>query len=278
MSSYAVSALVRKEEHASVLSNRAVNPIVFKGLDDLDVVRKAASEHDIVINAASASHDKSAVAIVQGLAERKRSTGQSVHYIHTSGTSILSDLPVSGKLVDLSIYSDDAHNIYEYEKGRGPYGQRDTDVAVVEAGEELGVPTYIIVPPTIYGRGSGPFSNISQQVPFLIRESMKQQQAVVVGSGEGIWNHVHILDLAPLYTLILDGIFSNSQDIPHGRKGFFFAESGEHTWLEVSQGIANSGFAQGMFTTKSVKSLSLADAAPIIGGNEDLVEIVLASK
>ncbi|KHN98994.1 NAD dependent epimerase/dehydratase family protein [Metarhizium album ARSEF 1941] len=276
-SDYSISALVRKAEQAAGLRNLAVSPIVFEGLDDLLLVKQAASQNDIVINAASASHDKAAVAIIQGLAERKRATGQAVSYIHTSGTSILSDRPVSGKEVDLSVYSDKDTDIYKYETARVHYSQRATDIAVVEAGEQLGVPTYIVVPPTIYGEGSGPFSTISQQVPNLVREAMRRKQAVVIGAGSGIWNHVHILDLAPLYTLILQGILSNEQEIPHGRKGFFFAETGEHTWLEVSQGIANACFARDLCSTTEVKSIGLAEAASIIGGSEELVEIVLAS-
>lgn len=255
-----------------------MNPILFKGLDDLDAVQQAASEHDIVINTASASHDKSAVAIIQGLAERKQRTGGAVHYIHTSGTSILADQPISGKKVDVRIYSDEADDIYEYEKGRGPYSQRITDLAVIKAGEELDIPTYIIVPPTIYGKGSGPVATMSQQVPYLVRQAIKRRQAIVIGSGAGIWNHVHILDLAPLYTLILEGVLAGRQDLPDGRKGIFFAETGEHTWSEVSRRIAGVCFAESLCATQEVKSIDLAEAAPILGGSEDLVEIVLASK
>ncbi|KAJ5375755.1 hypothetical protein N7517_007761 [Penicillium concentricum] len=276
-SKYSISALVRNEEHVSKLKTRAIESILFKGLDDLDTIKKAASEHDIVINAASASHDKSASAIIQGLAERKQHTGRAVQYIHTSGTSILGDQPISGKKVDLGVYSDAIDDIYEYEKSRGPYGQRITDIVVIETGEKLDVPTYIVVPPTIYGEGNGPVATISQQVPNLAREAIKGKQAIVIGNGDGIWNHVHILDLAPLYTLILEGILASRPDLPSGRKGIFFAETGEHTWLDVSRGIADACFARGLCSTKDVRKIDLTEAAPIVGGSEDLVEIVLAS-
>ncbi|KAJ5505085.1 hypothetical protein N7463_007959 [Penicillium fimorum] len=276
-SKYSISALVRNEEHVSKLKARAVESILFKGLDDLGTIRKVASEHDIVINAASASHDKSASAIIQGLADRKQNTGRAVHYIHTSGTSILGDQPISGKKVDLRVYSDATDDIYEYEKSRGPYGQRITDIVVIETGEKLDIPTYIVVPPTIYGEGNGPVATISQQVPNLAREAIKRKQAIVIGNGDGIWNHVHILDLAPLYTLILEGILANRQDLPYGREGVFFAETGEHTWLDVSRGIADACFARSLCSTKEVRKIDLTEAAPIVGGSEDLVEIVLAS-
>ncbi|KAJ5411383.1 uncharacterized protein N7487_005742 [Penicillium crustosum] len=276
-SQYSFSALVRNQEHASKLKARGVEPIFFKSLDDLDIVQKAASEHDVVINAASASNDRAAAAIVQGLAERKERTGRAVNYIHTSGTSILGDQHISGKFVDRGIYSDATDDIYAYEKGRGPYGQRITDIVVIETGEKLNVPTYIVVPPTIYGEGSGPVATISQQVPNLAREAIKRKQAIVIGKGDGIWNHVHILDLAPLYTLLLEGILAGRQDIPSGRKGIFFAETGEHTWLDVSRGIAEALYARGLLPTNEVKEVSLAEAAHIAGGKEDLLEVTLAS-
>ncbi|KAJ5822500.1 hypothetical protein N7447_004840 [Penicillium robsamsonii] len=275
-SKYSISALVRNEEHVSNLKARAVEPILFKGLDDLGTIKKVASEYDIVINAASASHDKSASAIIQGLAERKQHTGRAVHYIHTSGTSLLGDQPISGKKVDLRVYSDATDDIYEYEKSRGPYGQRTTDF-VLETGQKLDIPTYVVVPPTIYGKGNGPVATISQQVPILAREAIKRKQAIVIGNGDGIWNHVHILDLAPLYTLILEGIVANRQDLPSGRKGVFFAETGEHTWLDVSRGIADACFVRSLCFTKEVRKIDLTEAAPIAGGSEDLVEIMLAS-
>lgn len=277
-SGYYFSALVRSEEHVSKLEARSVKAILFKGLDELDVIKKAASEHDIVINAASAARDKVALVIIEGLAERKQRTGRAVYSIHTSGTSILGDQPVSGKNVDLRVYSDATDDIYEYEKGRGPYGQRITDIVVVETGEKLDIPTYIVVPPTIYGEGNGPVATISQQVPNLAREAIKRKQAIVIGNGGGIWNHVHILDLAPLYTLILEGILAGRQDLPSGRKGIFFAETGEHTWLDISRGVADACFARGLLPTKEVRHVDPTEAATITGGNVDLVEITLASK
>ena len=66
------SALVRKKEHCELLGKHGVKAILFSGLDDLEVVRKAASEHDVVINTASAFHADAAAAIIEGLAERQK--------------------------------------------------------------------------------------------------------------------------------------------------------------------------------------------------------------
>lgn len=78
------TALVRKQEAADELKKHGVDSIFFKSLDDVDIVRKAASEADIVINTASAFHGASAEAVILGLADRKKATGKETYLIHVS--------------------------------------------------------------------------------------------------------------------------------------------------------------------------------------------------
>jgi len=63
----------------------------------------------------------------------------------------MGDHPITKKFVDTKIYSD-KEDIYEYELKREKeetYGQRVADIATIQAGEEFGVKTYLVVPPTI---------------------------------------------------------------------------------------------------------------------------------
>ncbi|CAG7947057.1 unnamed protein product [Penicillium nalgiovense] len=233
----------------------------------------------VVINAASASHDRSAKALVEGLARRQKATGKESYLIHTSGTSILGDHPYTGMPQDQKIWSDEKDNIFEMEKNYPErYGQRVTDVTVAETGLSLGVKTYIVVPPTIYGQGDGPFSTMSQQVPNLARLARKRGFAAVIESGKGIWNHVHIADLSAFYGLLFRAVIEQKKWLPSGPEAVFFVESGEHTWLQVSQGIADAMQKSGLLATNEVKSISLKQAAAeITRGNESLAEITLAS-
>jgi hypothetical protein len=57
----------------------------------------------------------------------------------------------------------------------------------------------------IYGNGKGLFNKISTQITY-IHVMLKMQRAMVVGAGDGVWNHVHIEDLADLYTLVVRDI------------------------------------------------------------------------
>lgn len=126
--------------------------------------------------------------------------------LQTSGTSILGDHPYTSTPQDEKIWSDEKDNIFAMEKGNPErYGQRVTDVTVVETGKNLGVKTYIVVPPTICkltessqnwkpfsrladGKGSGPFATLSQQVPNLARLARRRGFVAVIESGRGVCN------------------------------------------------------------------------------------------
>jgi nucleoside-diphosphate-sugar epimerase len=67
------------------------------------------------------------------------------------------------------------------------------------------VRTYIILPSTIYGLGSGPVFSAglanphSVQIPQLIKSGLARGRVGVIGKGENVWPHVHISDIADLY-------------------------------------------------------------------------------
>jgi hypothetical protein len=52
----------------------------------------------------------------------------------------------------------DKEDIYHYileREAAEPYAQRTSDLTVVETGKATGVKTFIIMSPTVYGRGMG---------------------------------------------------------------------------------------------------------------------------
>lgn len=133
-----ISALVRGKDKAKKLEALGVKPVLINDLNDVEVIKKAASEHDskfpvrvtvvtvrklangrskVVFNTASGFHEASAKAEVLGLAERKKQTGKDVYFIHTSGTSNVSDRPISGQYSESRIFSD-KEDIYAYKKER----------------------------------------------------------------------------------------------------------------------------------------------------------------
>jgi hypothetical protein len=63
------------------------------------------------------------------------------------------------------------------------------------------------------------------------------------------------------------------QELAHGKQGIFFAETGHHTWLELSQGVAAAGYELGALKTDKVKSVTVKDVP-----NWAIVELAYASK
>jgi nucleoside-diphosphate-sugar epimerase len=158
-----------------------------------------------------------------------------------------------------------------------PYEQRTTDLAVVETGLKVNVKTYIVMSADIYGKGTGEFNTLTIQVPGLIRSAIREGQGWAIESGNGVWNHVHVTDLALLYEIILSKLLIG-EALPSGENGLLFSENGEHTWSEIAKGIAEAGFKLGKLKTDKVKSLSLEEASTTLGwGNIQWTESGFAS-
>jgi nucleoside-diphosphate-sugar epimerase len=150
------------------------------------------------------------------------------------------------------------------------YPQRTTDISVIETGLATSVRTYIIMPPTIYGVGSGLFNTMSIQIPTLMRTAIAKGRAEVVGAGAARWSHVHIADLAPLYGVLLRGVLRGEErerdsgrggGLVYGPRGIYFAETGEHTWLELAEGVARAGFELGVLQEPVPVSITLQQSA-----------------
>ncbi|EHK42392.1 hypothetical protein TRIATDRAFT_131190 [Trichoderma atroviride IMI 206040] len=277
-----ISVLVRNDSRAEYFSSIGLKVYTIKDLDDLDAIKAAASENDVVIHTASGYHTASARALIQGLGIRKTSKKDAnLYYIHTSGTSNLADRPISQIYAESRTFSDKDSDIYEYLKKREnlePYAQRTTDLTVVETGKEESVPTTIIMSPTIYGVGSGKFNRITIQYPLQMKAAIASGRAEYVGDGRGVWEFVHILDLAPLYEIVLLDWIQGQRAIPVGEKGFVFSGTGTFAWKDVAQWIAKAGVKLGQLTETEAKSISLEEAAEKwVRGDTQLCELGFAS-
>lgn len=233
-----------------------------------------------MIQAASGFHTLSARALILGLAQRKKTIGKDVHYIHTTGTSNAGDRPITKKYIENVYPLSDKTDIFSYIKQRDeqvPYAQRTSDIVSIELGLEHGVNTHHIMSPSIYGIDTNPLHEFCH-VPVMIRAALRLGQVAVIGDGSGIWDHVHIKDVASLYELIVDRILKD-QLVPYGKDGIFFVENGQHTWRQIAQRVADAGVALGAIPSPELKSLSLSDGKDFYGqGWALLAEIGWASK
>ncbi|KAI1745990.1 NAD dependent epimerase/dehydratase family protein-like protein [Xylaria scruposa] len=291
-----ITCLVRGADRAASLTaayGDRVKPILYKDLDDLETATVVAAQHDLVISTTVGYHPPSVHALLKGLAQRKRAyPGSEPWLIHTSGTGNICSRPISGLWLDNGspkgrAFDDAVDDVYSYEVARNtvePFLQRSTELSVVDAGLELDVRTLVIMAPTIYGVGSGLFNKRSMQIPAYIATALDHGRAVVIGDGEGVWDHVHVQDLAALYEILaLRVLEKRGDDLPRGRKGIIFASAGRHSWGDVARGVAQACYEAGALPDVKVDSLGLAEATKLFAesylgdADETLVEMGLAS-
>jgi nucleoside-diphosphate-sugar epimerase len=153
--------------------------------------------------------------------------------------------------VALKEFDDLVDDGYAYEKAleaAEPYAQRTTELGVIDTGLELGVKTLVIMSPIIYGNGTGQFNKVSVHTQYM-KAMLEIGHAVVVGDGSGVWDHVHIADLAELYQLVVLNILEQEgKALPTGKKGIIFSANGRHSWLEYSQLVADACYERGLLS------------------------------
>lgn len=147
------------------------------------------------------------------------------------------------------------------------YPQRRTDLVVLATAEKTGVKAYLMMPPTIYGRGLGLFKTQSIQIPFTVRHTIDAGHPEYIGDGSGTVGYVHIADLASLYELLLSKILAGS-DIPYGKKGYYFSNTGTFTWNELNEKIGAIGYRLGVLKSPTPVSITLEEAVKRWGFTE----------
>jgi len=126
---------------------------------------------------------------------------------------------------------------------------------IVESASDV-IDTIIVVPPTIWGLGSGKVSVRSIQIPYLIKYALINKQAYQIGNGNNVWHHIHVEDLANLYILLLH--LALEKKAPIGKEGYYLAENGEFKWGQIAQTVA-----------KKMKELSIGDGSVKNATKED---------
>jgi nucleoside-diphosphate-sugar epimerase len=210
---HTVLGLVRSEDKAAQLERRGIEPLPGT-LADFETIAQASRQCDAVINTASADETFPVEAILKGLA------GSGKPFIHTSGTSVVSDR-AAGEYSDAIFHEDSPFE---------PLPERMLRVAidrtVLTAGRK-GIRSVVIRPSLIYGRGHG-LNPDSIQIPHLIALAKKHGIARHVGRGLNVWSHVHIDDVVDLYLRALE-------QAPAG--SLFYAENGEAPWKTLASAI-----------------------------------------
>ncbi|KAK7190094.1 hypothetical protein PSPO01_03815 [Paraphaeosphaeria sporulosa] len=289
-----ITCLVPSNECASKLMRaygEDINLVVRECLDDVELATLIASKHDIVINCAPATHKHSALALMEGLAKRQKNTGKDVWFLHTSGTENLADLPTSGKWVhgdtvkEFDDINDDIYGFEAMREAKSSHPQRATELAVVHKGLELGLKTLVIMNPMVYGRGLGLFERSGVRVSAMAKVAMAKGKIVVIGDGKGMWDHVHVQELAELYkVVVIEMMRDRGKVLPSGKMGIMFSANGRHSWHAVAQEVADICYEEGFVSQKGLTHVELAEGIklfstylPQVVNEEDIVGLRLCS-
>ncbi|KAM0491391.1 hypothetical protein ACHAP8_010658 [Fusarium lateritium] len=273
--SWKYTILVRSEEKGKDVQRQYPDvKLAIGSLDDSDVIKKAASEADIVIHTADSSdHARAARAIGAGL-QSTHSASNPSYWIHISGTGILCWYDQDNKrygeapLPDQSY--DDLEGVDKVTSLPDTAFHRDVDKIVLEEAAKTpdAVKVAIVCPPTIYGTGRGPTNQRSRQIPGLAETTLEKGFGPIIGAGKTEWDNVHVHDLSTLIVLLSQRAASsdnqNEQEI-WGPKGYFFVENGTHKWSEISTLLAKEAKKQGLIDNDETKVLDVDEAQEKLG-------------
>ncbi|KAJ7101856.1 NAD-binding protein [Mycena crocata] len=241
------TVLVRDSEKAKKIEQLGVTAVV-GSLTDLQLVETLASAADVVIDTADADDVSAANAILKGLKKRNASSGTIPIFIHTSGTGVLVD-DARGMYAGGIVYDDSDADQIETLAPTQPH--RPVDLVITAADAEGYVKTYIVVPGAIYGLATGPLVDMgvqnhhSIQIPILVRAAVERGRSGMVGEGKNVWPYAEIHEVADLYIKLYDAIVADLPAAGHGREGYYFAASEEHSVYEAAAAVGSALVAVG---------------------------------
>ncbi|KIP10506.1 hypothetical protein PHLGIDRAFT_33875 [Phlebiopsis gigantea 11061_1 CR5-6] len=270
---FEITALVRSEEKAKKLEDFGVKTAVGSFKNDVLVERLSEAAH-VVFSCADSDDLPAIQALLKGLKQRHVKTGDVPILIHTSGTGILTyGHETKGMSATDAIYDD---SDFEQVANIDPAAfHRNVDSAIFDADREGYCRAYIVIPSTIYTVAKGPLVDAgiqkkhSHQIPALIRASLARGQAGVVGKGLALWPDVHLDDQVEFYTVLYDAIVKNGPDnVDHGIQGYYYGESGEHSWYDISKEIGRVMVELGLSKSDEPTSFTAEELAKYFGSEE----------
>ncbi|KIY00315.1 uncharacterized protein Z520_04000 [Fonsecaea multimorphosa CBS 102226] len=258
---YAVTTLSRREAYATELQQSGAKTVL-GSLDDRDIIIKQTLASDIVIHTATADHLPSVEAVIAGV-EQRASQGKQTIFIHTSGTSLLSD-DAKGEYKSDKIFYDDKPE--EIDALPDSASHRLIDLAIVRARKRLGdsAKLVIMIPPLIYG-ANHKYKRLSIQLPTLTRFALKHGYAGYVGKGESVWSEIHVADLARGYLTLLHWL-EQTDASKVLENPYFFCENGqEFAWKDAVAQVGKALHAAGRIKSAEPKPIPESDFDDLFG-------------
>ncbi|KAI0477308.1 NAD dependent epimerase/dehydratase [Xylariaceae sp. FL0804] len=260
--------------------------VPFAGLDDAEVVRAVAAEHDVVVNVGTGFHPGGTEALVHGLVKRRETHPDSPAWLlHLSGCTNIADRPFSGTPYPDREWDDaDSEAIFTFEQAENArhwYPQRAAELAALGTAAGTGVNALSLLAPLVFGTGGGLFNRAGIMVPTVMNYVLARGHGFSLGyPAMGVIDRVHVADLADLYLLCLGRILAGrGAELPNGRAGIMLVENGRLDMNEISHACLDVAFAAGVLPRadggpreKEVRTVTLAEAAELTAGNLEVAE------
>lgn len=233
---YHVVGLVRKEADVETLSALGITAV--RGtIHNASLMQEQALKADAVIHTADAADDPYPV---DTFLDVLYGTGKT--FIVTSGSAILGGKD-NGEKSDF-VYTEDIPLQPRFEMAHRVILNNH----ILRAAKK-NVRSMVIVPPMVYGVGSG-LKKESIQIPALVKVATQKGTGFYIEKGENIWSNVHIEDLASLYLDALE----------KGKPGsLYYAENGEASLKEIGNTISKK------LGVEKTLSISIEEAVEIFG-------------
>lgn len=265
-----ITVLVQKPEQASLFEPLGVTAVQ-GSRDDVALLEKLASQHDVVMNFAVAfgGDEKSIEAIVAGLEKRAQTASVKPVFLHTggSGTFLYGENGERGT----DTWSDqDYDRLQKLQDGAYFYGGYKV---VAQAALRGKISAYTLVSLTAYGPGTGPGNKLSLQMPAYVKYAKANRRAAYIGKGDNVWGNVHIQDLADLYLAAMKFALEHPQatqasKASGGFENLIYTGTGEHSWRPVIEHLGNLLHKRGEVDEPSAKSIKEGEGYPyMFGGN-----------
>ncbi|KAI1641705.1 NAD(P)-binding protein [Daldinia loculata] len=278
-------ASVRTAEQAEGVRQYGAQPLFFN-LKDRSEIRTAVIDHEITVVyylIDAVQHDPP-LFFIEALAEVKKATGRTVHFLHTTGAKLFSshaDAPTDRLLLDTD------PQLYDIQKAQSPKlsvaqeGVR-TNCAVIEEAERYGVHGYVFVPCIVYGKSKGfgdPVSTL-RQIYMIVRSAKALGRVYRVDSDRPEWPVCHILDNTTAYIALLRKILAD-ENPSHGKNGYYLASPGSVAWDDLYDAVAAALVKRNIIADGSVALADdkiLGDMGAALGVPKEMVPLQLGGK
>ncbi|TDL17435.1 NAD(P)-binding protein [Rickenella mellea] len=251
-----ITALVRSPADLRAVGQTGATPVQGT-FSDHDKIAEYASHADMVVNAGSSDDKDMILAVLRGLKERKEAGKDVGILIHVSGSMVFLDDAEGSFNPEGKVWNDSNEEHIRSITESVVHGP--VDVAILKAGEEGYVNTYIMCPALVYGVGTGPVAKDTMFYRNLVKASIQSRVVTYVGEGSNVNGSVHINDFVSLFQLIselaLAGPPTNSA---YAR--YFFVTSGKFTAKPLVSQIAKLFHERGFTDSPEPRSVTFEEA------------------